>query len=85
MIAFLLSICRVSFRRTTRSNSHGETLASPRAQQRKPMRVRKATHLALTLLVAAGMGVGGAAVKAQGTTSFKIAVAKDRLQDYAPR
>jgi peptidoglycan hydrolase-like protein with peptidoglycan-binding domain len=35
------------------------------------MRVRKATHLALTLLVAAGMGVGGAAAKAQGANSSK--------------
>jgi peptidoglycan hydrolase-like protein with peptidoglycan-binding domain len=34
------------------------------------MRMRKATHLALTLLVAAGMGVGGAAA-GQGTTSSK--------------
>ncbi|HKN74850.1 MAG TPA: peptidoglycan-binding domain-containing protein [Candidatus Acidoferrum sp.] len=31
------------------------------------MRVRKATHLALTLLVAAGMGVTGAVAKGQGT------------------
>jgi murein L,D-transpeptidase YcbB/YkuD len=35
------------------------------------MRLRKATHLALTLFVAAGMGVGGAAAKAQGTNSSK--------------
>jgi peptidoglycan hydrolase-like protein with peptidoglycan-binding domain len=35
------------------------------------MRVRKATHLALTLLVAAGMGVGAAATKAQGTNPSK--------------
>jgi len=35
------------------------------------MRVRKATHLALTLFVAAGMGVGGAAAKAQGTNPPK--------------
>jgi len=35
------------------------------------MRVRKATHLALTLLVAAGMGVGAAAAKGQGTSSSK--------------
>jgi peptidoglycan hydrolase-like protein with peptidoglycan-binding domain len=35
------------------------------------MRVRKATNLALTLLVVAGMGVSGAAAKAQGTNSSK--------------
>lgn len=35
------------------------------------MRVRRATHLALTFLVAAGMGVGAAAAKAQGNTSSK--------------
>jgi peptidoglycan hydrolase-like protein with peptidoglycan-binding domain len=35
------------------------------------MRVRKATHLALTLLVAAGMGVSGAATKGQGTAPAK--------------
>jgi peptidoglycan hydrolase-like protein with peptidoglycan-binding domain len=35
------------------------------------MRVRKATHLALTLLVAAGMGVTGAAAKGQGTNPPK--------------
>ena len=35
------------------------------------MRVRKATHLALTLLVAAGMGVTGAVAKGQGTNSSK--------------
>jgi peptidoglycan hydrolase-like protein with peptidoglycan-binding domain len=35
------------------------------------MRVRKATHLALTLLVAAGMGVSASAVKAQGTPAAK--------------
>src|SRR5580658_2604389 len=33
------------------------------------MRVRKATHLALTLLVAAGMGVSGAAAVGQTTKS----------------
>ena len=33
--------------------------------------MRKATHLALTLLVAGGMGVSGAAAKAQGTNSGK--------------
>jgi peptidoglycan hydrolase-like protein with peptidoglycan-binding domain len=35
------------------------------------MRVRKATHLALTLLVAAGMGVSGAAAAGQGATTSK--------------
>jgi peptidoglycan hydrolase-like protein with peptidoglycan-binding domain len=35
------------------------------------MRVRKATHLALTLLVAAGMGVSGAAAAGQAATSAK--------------
>jgi len=35
------------------------------------MRVRKATHLALALLVAAGMGVSVAAAKAQGSGSAK--------------
>lgn len=33
------------------------------------MRVRKATHLALTLLVAAGIGVSASAAKGQGTAS----------------
>jgi peptidoglycan hydrolase-like protein with peptidoglycan-binding domain len=45
-------------------------------KQQKTMRVRKATHLALTLLVAAGMGVGGSAAKAQGSNSAKSPVAK---------
>ncbi len=35
------------------------------------MRVRKATHLALTMLVAAGMGVSGAAAAGQGATTSK--------------
>ena len=35
------------------------------------MRVRKATHLVLTLLVAAGMGVTGAIAKGQGTNPSK--------------
>ena len=35
------------------------------------MRVRKATHLALTLLVAAGMGVTASTAKAQGANSAK--------------
>jgi peptidoglycan hydrolase-like protein with peptidoglycan-binding domain len=40
------------------------------------MRVRKATHWALTLLVAAGMGVGGAVAKGQGTSASKSPSAK---------
>jgi peptidoglycan hydrolase-like protein with peptidoglycan-binding domain len=39
------------------------------------MRMRKATHLALTLLVAASMGVGGAAA-GQGTTTSSKSPAK---------
>jgi peptidoglycan hydrolase-like protein with peptidoglycan-binding domain len=38
--------------------------------------MRKATNLALTLLVAAGMGVSAAAAKGQGTTSSKSPSAK---------
>jgi peptidoglycan hydrolase-like protein with peptidoglycan-binding domain len=44
------------------------------------MRVRKATHLALTLLVAAGMGVGAAAAKGQGTTASKSPSAKPGIR-----
>jgi peptidoglycan hydrolase-like protein with peptidoglycan-binding domain len=40
------------------------------------MRMRKATHLALTLLLAAGMGVSGAAAAGQGATSRKSPTAK---------
>jgi peptidoglycan hydrolase-like protein with peptidoglycan-binding domain len=40
------------------------------------MRVRKATHLALTLLVAAGIGVSGRAAKGQGTSTSKSPSAK---------
>jgi peptidoglycan hydrolase-like protein with peptidoglycan-binding domain len=40
------------------------------------MRVRKATHLALTLLVAAGMGVSASRVKAQGAPTAKSPTAK---------
>jgi peptidoglycan hydrolase-like protein with peptidoglycan-binding domain len=40
------------------------------------MRMRKATHLALTLLVAAGIGVSGAAAAGQGATSSKSPSAK---------
>jgi peptidoglycan hydrolase-like protein with peptidoglycan-binding domain len=47
------------------------------------MRMRKATHLALTLLFAAGMGVGGAAAAAgQGTTSSKSPSAKPRARTH---
>jgi peptidoglycan hydrolase-like protein with peptidoglycan-binding domain len=42
------------------------------------MRVRKATRLALTLLVAAGIGVSGAAASGQGTNSPKSPAAKHR-------
>jgi peptidoglycan hydrolase-like protein with peptidoglycan-binding domain len=38
--------------------------------------VRKATHLALTLLVAAGMGVSGRAAKGQTTSSSKTPSAR---------
>jgi peptidoglycan hydrolase-like protein with peptidoglycan-binding domain len=40
------------------------------------MRVRKATHWALTLLVAAGMGVSGAAATGQGIAGSKSPSAK---------
>jgi peptidoglycan hydrolase-like protein with peptidoglycan-binding domain len=40
------------------------------------MRVRKATHLALTLLVAAGMGVSATAAKGQAATTSKSPSAK---------
>ncbi len=40
------------------------------------MRVRKATHLALTLLIAAGISVTGAAAKGQGTATAKSPPAK---------
>ncbi len=40
------------------------------------MRRRKARHLALTLLVAAGMGVSGAAAKAQGSAPSKSPTSK---------
>jgi peptidoglycan hydrolase-like protein with peptidoglycan-binding domain len=40
------------------------------------MRVRKATHLALTLLVTAGMGVTGAIAKGQSTNASKSPSAK---------
>jgi peptidoglycan hydrolase-like protein with peptidoglycan-binding domain len=40
------------------------------------MRVRKATHLALTLLVAAGIGVSSGAAMGQGTADSKSPAAK---------
>ena len=40
------------------------------------MRVRKATHLALTMLVATGMSVTGSIAKGQGTNSSKSPSAK---------
>ena len=40
------------------------------------MRVRKATHLALTLLVAAGIGVSATAAKAQASPASKSPTAK---------
>jgi|SRR5277367_4853011 len=42
------------------------------------MRVRKATHLALTLLVAAGMGVSASAAKGQDTAASKSPTAKPK-------
>lgn len=47
------------------------------------MRVRKATHLALTLFVAAGMGVSAAAAKGQGSTPSKSAVAPGAKRHHA--
>lgn len=44
------------------------------------MQVRKATRLALTLLVAAGMGVSGVAAAAQGTISSKPNTVKHRAR-----
>jgi peptidoglycan hydrolase-like protein with peptidoglycan-binding domain len=46
------------------------------------MRMRKATHLALTLLFAAGIGVGGAAAAGQGTSSSKSPSAKPRARTH---
>jgi peptidoglycan hydrolase-like protein with peptidoglycan-binding domain len=44
------------------------------------MRMRKATYLALTVLFAAGMGVGGAAAAGQGAPSSKSPSAKPRAR-----
>ena len=49
------------------------------------MRVRNATRLALTLFVAAGMGVGGAAASGQGTNSPKSPSAKHRSKSHHER
>lgn len=46
------------------------------------MRVRKATHLAITLLVAAGMGVSASAAKAQGTPAAKSPTAKPGAKSH---
>ena len=42
------------------------------------MRVRKATHLALTLLLAAGLGVSAGSAKAQTTSQKKTSPSKSR-------
>jgi peptidoglycan hydrolase-like protein with peptidoglycan-binding domain len=49
------------------------------------MRVRKATHWALTLLVAAGMGVGGAVAKGQGTATTKSPSARPGSKTHRER
>jgi peptidoglycan hydrolase-like protein with peptidoglycan-binding domain len=51
------------------------------------MRVRKATHLALTLLVVGGMGVGAAAAAAsgQGTTTSGSPAAKPGPRTHHPK
>src|SRR5712664_2807627 len=46
------------------------------------MRVPKATHLALMLLVAAGFGACAASAKAQGTTQKKSASCKSRNSSH---
>jgi peptidoglycan hydrolase-like protein with peptidoglycan-binding domain len=46
------------------------------------MRVRKATHWALTLLVAAGMGVGGAVAKGQAASTSKSPSAKPGSKNH---
>ena len=47
-----------------------------------PMRARKTNHLALTLLVAAGLGVCAGSAKAQGTTQKKSASSKSRSSSH---
>jgi peptidoglycan hydrolase-like protein with peptidoglycan-binding domain len=46
------------------------------------MRVQKATHLALTLLIAAGMGVSASAVKAQSTPAAKSPASKPGTKSH---
>jgi len=46
------------------------------------MRARKTTHLALTLLVAAGLGVCARSAKSQGTTQKKSASSKSRSSSH---
>ena len=46
------------------------------------MRVRKATHLALTLLVAAGIGVSASAAKAQSTPGAKSPASKPGTKSH---
>jgi peptidoglycan hydrolase-like protein with peptidoglycan-binding domain len=49
------------------------------------MRVPKATHLALTLLVAAGFGVCAGSAQAQGATQKKSASSKSRNSSHRAR
>jgi peptidoglycan hydrolase-like protein with peptidoglycan-binding domain len=49
------------------------------------MRVPKATHLALMLLVAAGLGACAASVQAQGATQKKSASSKSRNSSHRAR
>jgi peptidoglycan hydrolase-like protein with peptidoglycan-binding domain len=49
------------------------------------MRVPKATHLALTLLVAAGFGVCATSAQAQGATQKKSASSKSRSSSHRAR
>jgi peptidoglycan hydrolase-like protein with peptidoglycan-binding domain len=49
------------------------------------MRVSKATHLALTLLVAAGFGVCAASMQAQGATQKKSASSNSRNSSHRAR
>src|SRR5260370_2755065 len=49
------------------------------------MRVPKATHLALTLLVAAGLGVCATSAQAQGVTQKKSASSKSRSSSHRAR
>src|SRR5260370_9496117 len=49
-----------------------------------PMRARKTNHLALTLLVAAGLGACAGSAKAQGTTQKKSASSNSRSSSHRP-